>query len=207
MFLSHRYLRESEWLHQNILLSNILFYIPTVLSLCLVYFNIYAYLSKVEPVRRFGRPLTVFCIVVALFCLLCSITPPILGYLSLRNIETDYTIPNTSESLKIETPDPDRRSLSKHEARLYYRKTNKLVEYVDEYGNKVLYSPDKLDQLYVRNRQDLEFLKERVTYIRKSVIILLAITVLSFFGFLLFLGYMKKIGKIGRKNGIELAHP
>lgn len=199
IFLSHEYMVESEWVLQNTFLPAILFFAPTVLSLCCLYLSIYAYKSKVEPVKRFGRPITIFGIIFALICLVGSLIPPISGYFSFRNLANEYMIFDSLENSQPERIDPQRNLLSKHEARLYYRQTTELTEYVDENGNKLLYVPDKSDQLYIQNRQYRESLRRKVISIKRSVIVLVVMTTLSFFSFVLFLRYMKKVGKIGEK--------
>ncbi len=194
-FLFHDYI--NEWLHQMRVPLYIIFYTTTLLSLCCMYISIYALLSKVEPVKKIGRPAAYFGIACSLILLLGSITPPVLGYLSALNIDTDSSISNSSKSSDLERLYDGNKPFNFHKARLYYLKTNEQTEYIDENGDKVLYIPNKSDQLYIQNRQNYERLKKNIRSRKKSFIILMAIVIVSFISFLLFLRYMKKIGKIG----------
>ena len=153
---------------------------------------IYKYKNKAEPVTRVTRGYNIFAIVCALVCLFASLIPPILGYFSFRNLSIKYTTPYFTEQFDSERIESQKKLHTKHEARLHYRQTNELTEYVEENGNSFLYNPDKSDQLYIQKRQYHESIRKNFILIKKSVFLLLIINILTFFGFLLFVRYSRR---------------
>jgi hypothetical protein len=189
LFLSQKPVMQNEQIGTLPVVNIVYFYAPTILSLCALYISFYAYISRVEPVKKSGRPVTAFCSICALLCLVFSLTPPIVGYLSLANIEVDQKNHGSEDEGTFKFFSSTIPLANRHEARLHYRKTKELAEYVNKKGKKVIYSPDKIDKLYYENIQSREHLQESVASVCNSVKILVFITIVSLLGFLLFLKY------------------
>ena len=198
IFLLNIYLDEVYWIKQHTVLPIVLFYAGPVLSLCFLYFGIYAYLSRVKTVRKLGGPVT--CIICASIFVLCSFGNPISKYYLFHKLVTDSMNSNSLQKLKEKSLDPVKNSFGKTEAKLYYFETGELVEYVDERGNKFLYYPTKSDQEYLQQR---ELIKKMVISNKRSVVALAGFVVFSFVGFLLFLGYRRNKVSSGKEPGLR----
>ena len=76
-----------SWLNSDSSLIAVNFCFPTLLSLSILYFNIYALLMKIEPSTQFGRPITILCLIGSICCLIASLTPAVTGYLTILDLE------------------------------------------------------------------------------------------------------------------------
>lgn len=79
IFVLYEPLRMSAFFQQNKFLRTMLFYVPALLAISSLCLSIYAYIKKIEPLKKYGRPITVFGIVASFICLLCAMIPLILG--------------------------------------------------------------------------------------------------------------------------------
>ena len=80
--------RTTDFFLHNAFARSMLFYMPVIASLACLCLSIYAYIKKIEPSRKYGRPFTLFCIVVSSICLLCTVIPLIWSYLASEMVKS-----------------------------------------------------------------------------------------------------------------------
>jgi hypothetical protein len=88
-------LRTTDFFLHNAFARTMLFYMPVIASLACLCLSIYAYIKTIEPLRKYGRPFTLFCIVVSSFFLLCTVIPLIWSYLA------SYEVKQILEELRV----------------------------------------------------------------------------------------------------------
>ena len=137
VFLTNIYIDRIDWLNHT-LARTACFYAPPILSLLFLYFGVYAYISKMKPVKIFGGPTT--CIIFASIFILSSFVPLLSQYFYYTRLPVSSISSIDLRELKQRSLDPARYSLGKSEAQLYYMETGEQVEYVDKSGIRMLSS-------------------------------------------------------------------
>ena len=171
------------WLKHHPLFAAVVFYCICAFSLCIVIFGIYAHLSKIKTVNKTDSPI-ILLIFGSLLALL-AYGPQIALYFSQPTQTTALLSSETLEEYREWAVDPKQKPESRlSAAKVYYRETGELIEYLDLNGVKALYSPDKNDEKYLLKRR---YLENRAVREKVSVIILLGIVVTFCFGFLVLL--------------------
>ena len=180
-----------SWCKSNPVLFMIIYYSFHILSLVLLYFGIYSHISKIKNVRRYPNPTTL--IFFGLMFTFISFGSSIMGFL-LYDVKIEQHLSNNQiQARKAMALDTNR---SKEErlaaAKIYYLFTGESIEYLDEYGNKALFSPSNHT---LKDRKAHFQLKEygKIISIHKKIIInLIAASFISLLGFLVFLRYKFK---------------
>ena len=171
------------WFKNHPLFAVMVFYCICAFSLGIVIFGIHAHLSKIETVKKTDSPiiLIIFGSVLALL----AYAPQIALYFSQSTQETALLSSETLESYREWAIDPKHKPEGRlSAAKVYYRETGELIEYLNSKGVKALYSPDKNDRNYLLKRR---YFENRAIREKVSVLILLVFVVAFCFGFLLLL--------------------
>jgi len=77
-----------SWFNTKSFLIAVNFCFPVLLSLSVLYINIYALLMKIEPATQFGRPVTTLCLIGSIIFLTAALTPSVVGYSTILDLET-----------------------------------------------------------------------------------------------------------------------
>ena len=172
-----------DWSMQQTVKTITFFAIPVV-SLMLLYFGIYANIRKVKTVRKLFRP--IMCIIVASILTLFSFGSLTLKYFSLSGLASKkYSHYSEVELQKLKESCLDKTLTSNRAAAAkYYIETGQSVEFLDEHGQKTLFSPDAFHKKAFQQRK---FIERTILWYKKSLIILLVYAVVSLAVFLLFL--------------------
>jgi hypothetical protein len=172
-----------DWSMQQTV-ETITFFAVPVVSLMLLYFGIYANIRKVKTVPKLFRPTT--CIIVASILTLFSFGSLTVKYFSLTGLASKrYSHYSEVELQKMKESGLDPTLTSNRAAAAkYYIETGQSVEFLDENGQKILFSPDAFHEKAFEQRR---FIERTVLRYKKSLIVLLAYAVVSLAVFLLFL--------------------
>ncbi|MCK4814923.1 hypothetical protein KA005_04060 [bacterium] len=172
-----------DWSMQQTVKTITFFAIPVV-SLMLLYFGIYANIRKVKTVRKLFRP--IMCIIVASILTLFLFGSLTLKYFSLSGLASKkYSHYSEVELQKLKESCLDKTLTSNRAAAAkYYIETGQSVEFLDEHGQKTLFSPDAFHKKAFQQRK---FIERTILWYKKSLIILLVYAVVSLAVFLLFL--------------------
>lgn len=79
-------LRMSEYLQQNPFLLVILPYLPVALALFSLFLNVYAYVKKIEPLTKDGRPITIACLIFSFIFLVIAVIPICYSYIAINSL-------------------------------------------------------------------------------------------------------------------------
>jgi len=171
------------------ILGYIIFYSKPVLSLTLLYFGIYALVSKVKTIRKSNGPIVL--IILGAFFVIMSFGPPLFSYFLIQDKKTEVMSITQLQSLKEGATDVSRKPSERLSlAQLYFLETGSAIEYLDESGKKILYSPTTSDKAkYGKHAQYGQEVVQRVSLVRSNVIALLILAIVSSFCFVVFLVY------------------
>ena len=158
-----------------------------MLSSCLLYLGIYAYISGVRTVHKLESPITIT--IVGAILTVISFGPPIVGYFMVHDLEKQTRSPKELRLMIDKSTDP---SVSPHErlltTRYYYLQTGERLGYLDANDETKVYSPSEVDKKDREYQAKLNIEVETVVRGRRlTVVVLGAYAIGSCLGFLLFL--------------------
>lgn len=184
---------EVDWI---VRIDGLIIYSFSALSLIFLYFSIYAYLQKVNTVKKIESPI-VF-IVIASIITFISFVYPISDYFIARRMIDNSQM---KAMLHLYSDTICQNSSLEHSKRLfaakyYYINTGKCVEYLDENQSKVIFSPNYMNKKerikYEQMRSNIE---KTFHSTKNKAFNILTYAVISFIGFLLFISYKRKHAK------------
>ena len=159
-----------------------------ILSLCFLYFGIYAHVCRIKTKRKFEGPV-VWIVFGSIFTLL-SFGPPIFLWASLPEAATPSLsveqLQELRESALNRDKPPSERAAS---AKLYYWETRELIEYSDDDSRNRMYSPDREDKKHIEN---LTFIKKWSRFKKMSLIGHIGLLAVSGSVFASFVWYKKR---------------
>lgn len=178
-----------SWLMQHRLLATIIFYAYPVLSLSLLYFGIYARTCKIKTAQKIHGPVALI-ILGSLFTLM-SFGRPIGGFLMIHNAKIEPLTTARLQTIRATALDLNKRREERFAAvKFVYTQTGESIEYFDENGNRILYSPSETvkneRKEHIQTKQDVD---RMVSLSKRIAFNLIIFAVISFLGFLMLLRY------------------
>jgi hypothetical protein len=180
------------------LIKNSLYFGSRIVFLYLLFFSIFALLSRVNVQRKLEKPI-VFVIIGAIM-VITSFAPPILAYFKSSEVRTDVFIKGNPEIKKeaiSRSNTPERRYQA---AENYYLATGERIPYLDSENREVIYTPDpSRSKLTEELRQSTDQLTRARANLRVTALSLLITLAFSVIIFIVFLFYKYKTGELGSR--------
>ena len=177
---------------QNRFLNELIFYAFPILSLAILCLGIFAYKNKIKGKKKVNDHVPL--IIIGLILSLITFGRPLVGFLLISNVNTksipalDHT-DTKREALSLDREVKERTAA----ARYYYLHTGDVIEYINDNGMKVFYSPSDSDK--VKRKDHVRMISENRKLLEnlKSIIFnLFSIAAISCLCFLLLLKYSKE---------------
>ncbi|HTG00042.1 MAG TPA: hypothetical protein VK654_05585, partial [Nitrospirota bacterium] len=181
---------EKVLLEEQRLISAFLYYAIRIVALYLFFFSIYTYLARISNLRKLESP--VFFIIFGAIFVLMSYGPPIAAYSVSRDHDVDVARHHMDETVvKNAAMDvkylPDARYKI---VRIYYLETGKLLAYLDNNNQEVIFSPDGTTlHRYNESLETVRKLKSAVLNLKITAFSLIGILTASTVCFAVFLWY------------------
>lgn len=187
----------NSYIH-NAFTGKFLYFGSRIIFLYLLYFSIFALISRIKGLRKLENPI-VFVVIAALL-VITTFSPPILAYFKIAETNTDFFIkvnPEIKKEALSRSNTPERRCQI---AENYYLSTGESIPYLDSKNKEVIYTPDfnrsKLTDELKQSADQLTRARANLRVTALSLLIILAFSVIIFIAFLL---YKYKTGELGNR--------
>lgn len=182
----------------NAFTAKFLYYGSRIIMLYLLFFSIFALISRIKGLRLLENP--IIFVIIGVLMVIASFGPPILTYFKSSEMKTDVFI-KVSPEIKKEALGKNNTPKRRYQiAENYYLATGESISYLDYENKEVAYTPDfNRSKLTNEIKQSADQLARARANLRVTVLRLLIILAFSVIIFIVFLFYKYKTGAFRRE--------